>query len=172
MSRMTKWFVFTCGFGLLPFGFAVLFHYLHDPAGPTVESSPELLFFSLAVTASTMGELWGVHPARLWKRRMHGIAFSSLLIVGVFAAALYGAYVSHGYTSPARSAGLDCRFWVNGGGRGHDAVRTAAEPLIPACREWLAFADRLFTLSIALAIGAAAAGTVCEWFRPGERWRR
>jgi hypothetical protein len=172
---MTKWFVFTFGFGLLPFAFAILFHYLHDPAARLVESSPELLFFALVVAASETGELAGIFAVVPWKRRLQGLAFAMLLLIAVLSAALYGAYVSHQYMSPARGRGFDCGALVDGGrleGDGIGKILSLAAPLVRPCTEWLAFADRLFRLSVVMASAAAVLGTLSEWFRPRDGGQR
>jgi hypothetical protein len=166
MSRMTKWFVFTFGFGLLPFGFAVLFHYLHDPNDGVLESSPELLVFTLIVSATETGQLAGTFPAQALRRRFHGAAFAMLLFLAVISAALYGVYVDHGYNTPGQDLGIECRIVQAPSPEALARIGPVIDDLTPPCMRWLAFQDRLFRLSFGMAVFAGVFATLSEWARP------
>lgn len=56
MGPMLRWFVFTIGMGLLPFGFSVLLQVLRGVPPNQWQSSPELLFFSVMGLAVAAGQ--------------------------------------------------------------------------------------------------------------------
>ncbi len=54
MGPMLRWFVFTMGMGLLPFGFSALLQALRGTPPGQGQTSPELLFLSVMVSASQL----------------------------------------------------------------------------------------------------------------------
>lgn len=171
MSHLLKWLFFTVAFGLLPFGFASLFGYLHDPAGGAVRPSPELLFFALIVCVSVAGDLHGSVPAEGWKSTALNVAFGGFLLSAAVSASLYGAWLEHLYNSPAREYAVDCAVFtirhplhpeiVN-------AVRGADATLELRCSRWSGIVARLFTLSTWVAAFTGGAGFLSQWLRPGK----
>ncbi|HEX2079394.1 MAG TPA: hypothetical protein VHG08_16835 [Longimicrobium sp.] len=171
MSRMLKWFLFTGFFGLLPFGFSVLFKSLREPHG-VLESSPELLFFSIVVSAAGVAELVGNMPEHGWKKVLLAAGGAVLLAGAVISASLYGVYVDHTFNTPGRELGLNCSLFdpqenLHGrvGGLTADSLRASVRTIAEDCREWMDFQRRVFKLSIWLALALGFVGTVCEWHR-------
>lgn len=175
MSRMLKWFLFTGFFGLLPFGFYVLFKSLREPDG-ALESSPELLFFSIVVSAAGVAELVGNLPAHRWRKVILASGGAVLVAGAVVSACLYGVYVDHTFNTPGRELGLNCSlFDPQANLRGQvgeltaNSLRASVQTLTEDCREWMDFQRRVFRLSIWLAIGLGFIATVCEWLRPEKK---
>lgn len=161
---MLRWYVFTIAMGLLPFGFSVLLQTLRGVPPAEWQSSPELLFFSMLVSAA---QLDGAFTARAEPQNGHdgwpallGAMFGCFLVTSILSAALYGVYVDHARDDPARGAGSTCEMVVRyaGGTRYPDEVRHR-------CGEWLDFQANLFTLSTWMSCAVGVAGTLAEWAR-------
>lgn len=166
MGPMLRWFVFTVGMGLLPFGFSVLQQALRGIPPPRWQNSPELFFFSIVVCAS---QLDGIFASLAFIKGRDGDQdreraalvpmFGLFLFGAILAAALYGVYVDHARNDPARVIGAACGV---AGGRilppEHAGVREH-------CAEWLAFQGNLFTFSMWMAGVLGALGTITEWVR-------
>jgi hypothetical protein len=108
--------VFTIGMGLLPYGFSVLLQSLRGVPPSEWQSSPELRFFSILVSAA---QLDGVFAARDEPRNgttawptLLGAMFGCSLVAAIVSAVLYGVYVDHARHDPARTVGSTCE---NGG---------------------------------------------------------
>lgn len=140
MGPLLRWFVFSVGFGLLPFGFSVLLRLLHGEPAALVRNAPELLFVSLMLSAIQMGELLEGPPAYRGEGGLVGAlratGFCVFLIVAVFAAMVYGVYVQ--------------------------ALRTSEGY---AAERWVAFESNVFRLAVMLAALAASLGTVAAFTR-------
>lgn len=172
MNRMLKWFLFNGFFGLLPFGFSVLFRSLREPHGG-LQASPELLFFSIVVSAAGLAELVGNMPEQGWSRLLLGLGGAGLLAGAVVSASLYGVYVDHTFNTPGRELGIDCSLFdpeADLDGRidavTADGLRASVATLARHCTEWMNFQRNVFRLSIWLALGLGFIGTICEWVRP------
>lgn len=161
---MLRWFVFTIGMGLLPFGFSVLLQTLRGIAPGQWQNSPELFFFSSVVCAS---QLDGIFASLASIKRRAGdrerallvATFGLFLLGAILAAALYGVYVDHARNDPARVIGATCG--VAGG-------RTPSYTLAGVqehCSQWLAFQGNLFTFSLWMAGMLGTWGTITEWIR-------
>lgn len=154
MGPMLRWFVFTIGFGLLPFGFAVLLDRLHDPSAIELNNSPELLFFCVMTSAVEMGAIFttlaGKPELPVWRSSFLGVMFPILLLMAIMAAALYGIYIDQ-ERAERFLLKTDCtRVCANGGHAGLDA---------------LDFQTNLFKLSLWLSGLLAVAATLTEWVR-------
>ncbi|HEX6912208.1 MAG TPA: hypothetical protein VF142_17525 [Longimicrobium sp.] len=102
---MLRWFVFTIGMALLPFGFSVLLQALRGVPPNHWQSSPELLFFSVMVSASQLDSSFaGEARARTLLTAM----FGSFLLGAIVGAASYGVYVDQARSDPARVIGAAC----------------------------------------------------------------
>lgn len=174
---MLRWFAFTLAVGLLPFGFSMLAQYVREPNGTSWGNSPELLFFTVMVCASGVGELLGSGslPAgrRLpgWRENLLSGAPVVLLLTAVASASLYGMYVYHDLSSPGAKLGIDCRIFADPGdfpgtaGLSADAIRGVAGLLNADCKEWVDIQTNLFRLSIGIALVFGTVATAVEWTR-------
>lgn len=170
MGPMLRWFVFTIGFGLLPFGFSALVHRLHQPGARAWQPSPELLFFSVMVCASQMAELFhtlsvqpGLRPRRSTARA--GL-FAFFLLGGVWSSALYGLYVAHDLAAPATLVQGRCIV------EAVSQVQPAASGVflgVTECDRWLVFRQNLYRLSVWISILLGVVGTFAEWLRTRRR---
>jgi hypothetical protein len=144
MGPMLRWFVFTITMGLLPFGFSILLQVLRGVPPSEWQNSPELLFFSVMVSASQLDGIFasfslsgsGEDEGRGLLNGMSGC----FLITAIVAAALYGVHVDHARNDPARVVGSACAAVVRQvSAQGHPAG------IEQHCGEWLAFRANLFT---------------------------
>jgi hypothetical protein len=164
MGPMLRWFVFTIAMGLLPFGFSILLQVLRGVPPSDWQNSPELLFFSVMVSASQLDGIFASFssgPSGEGEGRgLLNAMFGWFLIIAIFAAALYGVYMDHARNDPARVVGSACAAVVRQvSGQGHP-------PGIERhCGEWLAFRANLFTLSMWMAGLVGITGTISEWIR-------
>lgn len=164
MGPMLRWFVFTIGMGLLPFGFSVLLQILRSVPPGEWQSSPELLFFSVMVSASQLDGISTslASPGREGEsltRGLLGAMFGFFLLSAIVTAALYGVYADLGRNDPARVVGAACAAVVA-------QVPAASDPLMREhCTGWLAFQGNLFTLSMWIAGTIGLMGTLTEWVR-------
>lgn len=138
MGPLLRWFVFSVGFGLLPFAFSVLLRLLHGEPPALVRNAPELLFLALMLSAIQMGESAGAgRSGRRLAQRMRSLSFCFFLLLAIFAAVAYGVYVQ--------------------GTRETECPST----LTPrACRDPSTFESNVFSLSMWIAAMAAAVGTI------------
>ena len=161
---MLRWFVFTITMGLLPFGFSVLLQALRGVPPAEWQNSPELLFFSLLVSASQLdGVFASLSSGRVGKGKwqtMLNTLFGCFLVSAIVSAALYGVYLDHARNDPARVAGTTCEAIM-------EQVRRTRAPVEIGgrCAEWLDFQSNLFTLSIWMSVLVGVAGTFTEWTR-------
>lgn len=161
---MLRWFVFTIAMGLLPFGFSVLLQALRGVPPAEWQNSPELLFFSLLVSASQLdGVVASLSAGKVdegtWQTLL-GTLFGCFLISAIVSAALYGVYLDHARNDPARVAGMTCEAIMG------QVPRTRAPAEIRGrCAEWLDFQSNLFTLSIWMSVPVGVVGTFTEWTR-------
>ena len=163
MGPMLRWFVFTIGMGLLPFGFSVLLQALRGVPPDQWQNSPELLFFSVMVSAS---QLDGIFASLSAPKRDDGVSrtllsamFGVFLLSGIVAAALYGVYADLARNDPARVIGAACATLAQAPVVGQPAAMRAH------CAEWLAFQGNLFTFSVWMALIVGVIGTLTEWIR-------
>lgn len=164
---MLRWFVFTIGMGLLPFGFSVLQQALRGIPPAQWQNSPELFFFSIVVCASQLDGIFTSLGSPRTKeedgdggRALLVPMFGLFLFVAIFAAALYGVYVDQARNDPARVIGAACA-----AGRGRPLPAQLPAGVREHCTEWLAFQGNLFTVSTWLAAVIAVIGTAAEWLR-------
>lgn len=156
MGPMLRWFVFTLGMGLLPYGFSVLLQSLRGVPPDEWQNSPELLFFSVMVSASQLGGIFETlahgrirGPIR---RTLLNFGFGVYLLAAILASGLYGVYVDHERSARTCEA----------------AGPVASSPLrMPdaRCTEWLDFQTNLYRFSIVVACIAGIFGTATEWVR-------
>jgi hypothetical protein len=168
MSSLQKWFVFTIVFALVPFGCSWLLQHFEQPASIRPENSPELLFFSIMVCASAVGELSTPAVRRGWRRAFLGLTFGGLLVVAVLSAVLFGVYTDHARRTPGRRLGIECSRFAAMPAERQQAVATALRA--PAsigedCREWQDVQTRIFQFSIRLATLVGVAGSLSEIVR-------
>lgn len=168
---MLRWFVFTIGMGLLPYGFSVLLQTLRGVPPSEWQNSPELLFFSVMVSAVQMGEIFctlsnGTRERRV-KRTLLSIFFCVFLLGAILGALLYGVYADHERYDPALAVGARCSAPAVAPTYLHGV--DAAASLGRACEEWLDFQTNLYTFSIWLAIVLGVTGTAAEWARTRRR---
>lgn len=168
MGPMLRWFVFTVGMGLLPFGFSILQQGLRGIPPAQWQNSPELFFFSIVVCAAQLDGIFTTlaSPRAAWgdlrvERTLLSTMFGLFLLVAIVAAALYGVYVDQARNDPARVAGAACM-----------AVAGRPRLMVPMpdylrehCTEWLSFQANLFTFSTWVAGAVGVLGTVTEWIR-------
>ena len=112
MGPMLRWFVFTIAMGLLPFGFSILLQVLRGVPPSEWQNSPELLFFSVMVSASQLDGIFA-SPSLPGSGEVRGRGllngmFGWFLITAILAAALYGVYVDHARNDPARVINSAC----------------------------------------------------------------
>jgi hypothetical protein len=92
-NRLIRWFTFTIVFALVPLGTSVLLRHLEgEPMGETLRTSPELLFFSLMVCATALGDLTEAMVKGAADLLLRGL-FSALLVGAVASAILYGSFI-------------------------------------------------------------------------------
>lgn len=159
---MLRWFVFTVGMGLLPFGFLVLQQALRGIPPGQWQNSPELFFFSIVVCAS---QLDGIFASLASSNDREGDQdrekaalvpmFGLFLLGAILSAALYGVYVDHARNDPARIIGAVCGRFPS----------STSPDVREHCTEWLAFQANLFTFSMWTAGALGVLGTVAEWIR-------
>lgn len=152
MGSLLRWFVFSVGFGLLPFAFSVLLRLLHGEPPELVQNAPELLFFALMLAAIQMGECVAENGRAGGSRARRDVVFSFFLLIGICAAVMYGVYVQalRGAECPANGAGTH-----------------------PPCVGWVTFQSNVFSLSAWTAAFAAVVGTIVEATRTRrKRWNR
>lgn len=164
MGPMLRWFVFTIGMGLLPFGFSVLLQALRGVPPHQWQNSPELLFFSVMVSASQLDGIFASLGAPKGNdgvpRTLLSAMFGLFLLSAIVAAALYGVYADLARNDPARVIGAACAALLA-------QAPVAGEPaaLRAHCAEWLSFQSNLFTLSAWIAGMVGVLGTMTEWTR-------
>jgi hypothetical protein len=171
MGPMLRWFVFTIGMGLLPFGFSVLLQTLRGVPPSGWQNSPELLFFSVMISAVQMGEIFcalsnGTEMKPL-KRTALSVFFCVFLLGAILGSLLYGVYADHERYDPALAVGARCSAPVLAPGYLHRPDPGAS--LARACEEWLDFQTNLYTFSIGLAAVLGVTGTAAEWTRTRRR---
>jgi hypothetical protein len=164
MGPMLRWYVFTIAMRLLPFSFSVLLQCLRGVPPSEWQSSPELLFFSVMVSASQLGGIfatlssgrgrWGAWPTFL------SMMFGLFLISAIISAALYGVYVDQERNLAALAPGLGCAELLGG-----EVAEGITASLAGTCREWLDFQTNLFRFSIWMAGAVGVLGTFTEWVR-------
>ena len=90
MGPMLRWFLFTIAMGLLPFGFSGLLRSLRGVPPEKWQNSPELLFFSVMVSASQLGGIFDTlskrHRYRSPRHVILGFAFGFFLLSAILAA--------------------------------------------------------------------------------------
>lgn len=164
MGPMLRWFVFTIAMGLLPFGFSVLLQALRGLPPGQWQNSPELLFFSVMVSASQLdgifSSLASPRGGEVASRTVPSAMFGSFLVSAILAAALYGVYADQARSDPARVIGTACATILSQPPAAPDpaAMRTQ-------CTGWLNYQANLFTFSLWMAGVLGMMGTFTEWTR-------
>jgi hypothetical protein len=142
MGPMLRWFLFTIGFGLLPFALAVVLRELGGGRVGAALTSPALLFFAVMVCAAQVSGLLVTlsagEPIPRNRRDLLSAFFAVFLLGGVFSAMLYGVYVNHELNDPALRWNTACS---RAGGK------------LDGCADWLTFRMNLFTFSMWVAAG-------------------
>ncbi|HEU0015601.1 MAG TPA: hypothetical protein VFQ45_18130 [Longimicrobium sp.] len=153
MGPMLRWFVFTIGFGLLPFGFRLLLEALHSSRVEPWNNTPELLFFCVMVCGVEMGEIFCTFSSETEmgpvRARALSIAFCVLMLFAFIAAGLYGIYMDQERLRllAATECARMCATSINGG---VDA---------------LDFQQNVYRLSIWLSALLGVGATALEWLR-------
>lgn len=163
MRPMLRWFVFTVGFGLLPFGFSILLAALERGSVLPVRRSPELLFFAVMVAGVQLGALLTEPPAEHGQGRGNWLMWVNgfFLLMSIMAAGLYGVYVDR-----ERNLSPLCRQATQNGTEILAAVPPMAERgNLDRCPEQVRFLENVFLISVWLAIVFLALGTLAEWHR-------
>jgi hypothetical protein len=167
MGPMLRWFVFTIGMGLLPYGFSVLQQILRGIPRAKWQNSPELFFFSIVVCASQLDGILASLSTRPAKREpkaertLLGTMFGLFLFTAIVAAAMYGVYVDQARNDPARVIGGACA----AAGVRPGMIASVSPEVREHCREWLSFQGNLFTFSLWMAGAVGVLGTITEWMR-------
>ena len=156
MGPMLRWFIFTIAMGLLPFGFSGMLQTLRGVPPEEWQNSPELLFFSVMVSASQLGGIFDtLMHSRRYGRRQHvllSFAFGFFLLAAILSSGLYGVYVDHERSARACQSA--------------SAAITVDQAVDPGyCTEWLDFQTNLYNFSIVVAGIVGSFGTVTEWVR-------
>ncbi len=90
-ARLVRWFTYAVIFALLPLGTSVLIHYSFQKLTfDAVARSPELLFFSLMINATCLGEFadlkkksrFDIVPTLIWSALLVGVVLSAILYGG------------------------------------------------------------------------------------------
>ena len=90
-KRLVRWFTFTVLFALLPVGVTALLRYLTASLSiRALEDSPEILFFSLMICATALGDLQEVRSA-VGRDVPLSVLSSALLLGAAVSAILYGS---------------------------------------------------------------------------------
>ena len=101
-KRLTRWIVFNVVFALLPLLISLFLHHLTDNlSNETLANSTEVLFFTLVVCATALGDLNDVTVPTRWNRTRN-ILGSSLLIGAVLSAIFFGILVYDNLINPAK----------------------------------------------------------------------
>lgn len=163
MRPMLRWFVFTVGFGLLPFAFPVLMSALETGSVWPVHRSPELLFFAVMVAGVQLGALLTEAPGAFGEVRADWLMWVNgfFLLMSIMAAGLYGVYVD-------RERNLDpvCRQGPHNSAETFSPVPPMAEiGNLDRCPEQVRFLENVFLFSVWLAAVFLALGTLAEWHR-------
>jgi hypothetical protein len=168
MGSLTKWFVFTIVFALLPFGCSLLLQQFDQPGAATPENSPELLFFSIMVCAAGLGELSGFRQRAGWRKPVLGSAFGLLRVGAIVSSVVFGVYSDHARKSPGVELGIDCTALAALGASAKALVlRPGVAFLVVAdrCARWRAVQTHIFQFSVRLAILLGIAGTAAVLVR-------
>lgn len=167
MGPMLRWYVFTIGMGLLPFGFSALQQALRGIPPSEWQNSPELFFFSIVVCASQLDGIFAslslpgkADGNQAAAQKLLVPMFGFFLFIAILAAALYGVYVDLARNDPARVVGAACA--VAGGLQPSGSLPSTVRE---HCTQWLAFQGNLFTFSMWMAGVVGVMGTVSEWTR-------
>lgn len=169
MGPRAKWVLLTLIFGLLPYGAACFVGYVRYPDASPFRNSPELLFFSLMVSASALGELMDENQFR--SLRGGGGGMRSFALVVFFAGAavsalLYGIYLYHDMASPGLEAGLDCATvatWPSG----EEALW--GTDWSKRCVRWMRVRTAIFRVSVGMAVLLGFGATITAWLSPLSR---
>lgn len=171
MGPTAKWILLTLIFGLLPYGAACFVSYIQNPAASPFRNSPELLFFSLLVCASALGELLDENQPRYLRGGGGGMRSVALVVffVGVAVSALlYGIYLYHDMSSPGLEAGLDC---ATVAALSTDTAAPWGTEWGRRCGMWVERQTIIFRVSVGMAVGFGFAATIAAMLSPSN-WRR
>ncbi len=92
-NRLVRWFTYSVVFALIPIVSSVVFRFFAGKLSvDTISRSPELLFFSLMINATALGDLSDVIQRRQ-KDLTVGLFRSAVLIGAISSAILYGGFV-------------------------------------------------------------------------------
>ena len=99
-KRLINWFLFNVCFALLPLISVWFFRALAGKSAvKTIDDFPEILFFSLMVCATTVGDLRGLEKPAKWNKTFL-VLESALLLGAVGSAILYGGLRFAGIINP------------------------------------------------------------------------
>ena len=92
-KRLFQWFTFTVACGLIPLVTSLLMHYFREKLTfDAVARSPEILFLSLMVSATALGDLNDVKRPKTFEITLPSLR-SGLLVCVILSAILYGAFL-------------------------------------------------------------------------------
>lgn len=178
-DRLTHWFMFTVVMGAVPYLVTIAITQLESDA-PTrlFPPSPEILFVSLAASASVLGQIRGprgrvrFRAERAPRPSISQWAMGAALVVSCM---LYGAYVLKLVENPGRAAGVECSTLVDGTVRGDASDRALQAAMRDrwghACERWLRTQDRYFATAVWMALIFTASATIIVAMVPQRRKR-
>ena len=98
--RLVRWVTYNLGVALIPLVASIAIHWLTAKlAWEAIANSPEILFFTLVVCASAMGDL-SESTALVGRTVVASILFSALLLGLISSAILYGCLLYDGIAGP------------------------------------------------------------------------
>ncbi len=112
-QRMIRWFTYTIGFALLPLCISILIRGLAGKLSiEALTNSPDILFFSLIISASALGDINETTNMIGWDI-IFSILFSALMLGAIISAILYGSFLSVGIFEIKIEKFYDNLLWVS-----------------------------------------------------------
>jgi hypothetical protein len=97
---MVRWVTYNLGVALIPLVFSVAIRWLSGKlGGDVIANSPEVLFFTLVVCATAMGDL-----SESTMTMLGNVFFSALLLGLITSAILYGCLLYDGIVGPSAAS--------------------------------------------------------------------
>lgn len=99
-NRLVRWITYNLIFASLPLISSLLLRHLVDKLTlDALANSPEILFFSLMISATALGDLGEIKPPSHWEI-LFKIFWSALLLGAIGSAILYGAFLFDSIIGP------------------------------------------------------------------------